>query len=377
MRRNNKIIYYEDGKKVHFFHSADNGLCINASDGVQVLLKDAYHDFDVCRLGNEIYLICQNMQGDLIFLKYFDSKWHKYTLLLSKVKQAYEKNFYLLATGSCMQLFYTIKSAGKCLLVQQILGKGAEPVVIGAVHEGTQPFYAVADSELNTYIYYQNENGSFGYKMYKWSSKALGDFCPLKDVVCTSVYAVIDSYGRHHICAVHSKSIVYFMRGIDGAVSAQASIACSPHQGDVAPYIGFYENKIFVIWQQQRSVMYAISSDNAESFSSPVRIMSTASEPVMFSVQRKHERCREFGYFVGDDIRFFSVGASGKATPTSQRIQEPDRHIIRRSSFAESESIPNEITRLKSAVSALGQEVSALKNRLELALSLIENGIHK
>lgn len=373
MRENYKIIYYDDGRKIIFFHSAGSGLCIDSPTGVQVLLDDAYRDYDVCKLCGELYLVCQNMQGDLIFLKYFDSKWHKYTLLMSKTRGAYEKNFFLLPTGSCVQLFYTINSGGKKLLVQQLLGEGAEPVIVAAVQNCAQPFYAVLDSELNTYIYYQSENNEFGCKMYKWSSKALGEFRALSKGACEHIYAAIDPFGRHHVCFVREKFIVYLMRANEGTYDDEALL---PHVSDMhnaPPYITFKSGKTYIVWQQQKNVMYAVRSENTGNFSAPVRIMSTAAEPIMFGIRRNNERSMEAGYFSGKDLRFFNVGTGTKNMIKSPSLPIPDRRFIQHVSGSGKEENSSEIVRLKSAVGALGREVSVLKNKLEMALSFIEN----
>ena len=90
-RISNKIICGSDGQNLHFFYSKNEGICILDENGEKALLKNACSDFDVCRLGTIIYLICQNHDGDIILLKYFDNAWHKYTLLVSKTKESYSR----------------------------------------------------------------------------------------------------------------------------------------------------------------------------------------------------------------------------------------------------------------------------------------------
>lgn len=149
----------------------------------------------------------QSMDGDLLYLKYIDEKWHKYTLLISKTKGAYDKHFFLLPTGNCIQLFYTLRSCGKLLLVQQLLADGTvpQPAVIAPIHDCERPFFAVADKSLDTCIYYQNEQAVFGCKTYKWSSKSLGEFTPVFSTGGEAPYAALDSFGRQHTAVCPEK----------------------------------------------------------------------------------------------------------------------------------------------------------------------------
>lgn len=362
------LVSYEDGEQVRFFHTDTDGLCMKGRAGVQVLLKEAYQDFDLCKHGGMLHIVCQNQDGDLLYLKFEEGKWHKYTLLVSKAKGAYDKHFFLLPTGSCIQLFYTLRSAGKTLLVQQILGEGAQPTVVAVIRDCACPFYAVANASLDTSIYYQNEQGIFGCKQYKWSAKALGEFIPVFTMPCETPYIALDAYGRQHVCCVYENKILYKQRGLDGTFGKEAEIPCPAHSGAPLPYIRFEEEKIYIIWKQERGVLYVTSTNDAESFCAPVRLLSTGASPVLFTLHSVNGRIPALGYFLGGEIKFYNLAAPPKQPPRT--ASQPQQKRAAPSSNAVAS---DDIERIKKAVSALSQELSELKNKVELALSFLEN----
>lgn len=369
---NNHILYDRNGGMIHFFHTDADGLCIKADAGVQTLLKDAYPDFDLCQCGGALHIVCQNRDGDLIYLKNADGKWYKYTLLVSKTKGAYDKHFFLLPTGSCIQLFYTLRSGGKLLLAQQILGEGTQPQpsIVAPVKDGVQPFFAVADKEFDTFIYYQNEQGVLGCRTYKWSSKSLGGFEPVFPASAETPCVSFDSFGRQHICSVSGKEILYRQRALDGAFTQEAHIPLSSAAAGLSPFLRFEEDKIYIIWKQERNVMYTTSVNDGESFCAPVRVLSSGSHPVRFTLHTDSGRAFALGYFLGGEIKFYPVAAPQLASPVRRPV--PQRKQTGGRAPAQG-GTADELERLKRAVSALGQELSELKNRFELALSVLDS----
>ncbi len=369
-RTNSKLIYTKSGAKLHFYYSDKDGLCLSEGGVNKVLIKEAHNDFDVCLLDSVIYLICQNTDGNIILLKYFDEKWHKYTLLVSKTKGVYNKNFYFLITGHCLQLFYTIKSAERLLLVEQIIcDEISNPIVIAPIAQSKRGFFAVCDNALNTYIYYQSESGGFGYKVYRWSSKSLGDFVCISEESARCIHALIDEYGRHHICCMCKNDIIYLQRNLESNYIKESHIPCSYSEDDQNAYIQLVDEKIYIIWISNYNVIYSVSIDDAKSFSSPTRIISSGDVPTLFAIQNEHQRTFSPGTFSCNDIRFINVGAY-----TNSELQKPhtyeNRRIIKKDTQKNDDI--SEINRIKSAISALSNEVCELKNRLELVIGLID-----
>ena len=365
---NNHLIYDEKGNTVHFFHTNTDGLCMKAGAGVQTLLKEAYADFDLCRCGCALHIVCQSMDGDLLYLKYIDEKWHKYTLLISKTKGAYDKHFFLLPTGNCIQLFYTLRSCGKLLLVQQLLADGTvpQPAVIAPIHDCERPFFAVADKSLDTCIYYQNEQAVFGCKTYKWSSKSLGEFTPVFSTGGEAPYAALDSFGRQHICCVSGKEILYKQRTLDQTFSKTSRIPLPAHCGGVLPYLSFEEDKIYIIWKQERGVLYAGSQNDGETFCAPVRLLSSGADPVLFSLHKDNTRQSAIGYFLNGEIKFYNIAAPRMQPPVLKHTSPAQ--AVRPTAASDAAA---ELERVKKAVSTLGRELSELKNKVDLAISMI------
>lgn len=365
---NNKLIYLNNGNVLHFYYCDEEGICMRSQNGAHSLLKDVHKDFDVVCLGSVIYLVCQNNNADIILLKYFDDAWHKYTLLVSKTQKLCDKNFYLLTSGECVLLFYTIKSSGRLLLIQQILSaQNSEPIVVAAIHSCAQPFFAINDNELNTYIYYQNEQGVLGYRMYKWSLKSFGEFVKVEDSVLGCIYTLSDMYGRHHICCKSQNSITYIKRSLDGEYT-KTSIPVPYFDIDTAPYIHFDEEKIYIIWCAGGCIMYTQSTDDGESFCSPIKMISPGEVPVLFSVQNQNRRSFSFGTLINGEHRLINIGTHTREVSLNKNTAKDKRPIIRE----KTNSPDNEIKRIKSALAALCAEVSELKNKLELVMGLLE-----
>lgn len=359
-RTNNKLIYTGDGERTHFFYSDKEGICMADKEGTKVLFGEGYKDFDVCMLSGIIYLVCQNADGDIILLKNFNNEWHKYTLFVSKTKLCYEKNFCLLMCGECIQLFYTIRSLGRVLLIEQLLGEQtSEPIVVDALGEcgGKTAFCAVNDEQKNTYVYYQSERGVFGYKMYKWSLKAFGEFMPVIDEACIGSYALIDDYGRHHLCILHERSISYIRRNLDGEYSIRKSID-KVYDVTNAPYISIEEEKIYIVWLCGYMVTYSVSTDDGETFCAPVKMMSTGEEPMQFFVQKESFRFAAFAGFVQNELRFIKVGGGEVA------YSKPRGTV--RENYKKPSQQDSEINRLKQAVAELSRQVSDIKNKLNI-----------
>lgn len=364
---NNKIIYPPNGQPLRFFYLEGKGICQNSGDGDRLLLSDCHSNFDVCAIGNEIYLVCQNANGDLLFLRHFDAQWRKYTLLMSKNKLAYDKHIRLAVTGSCAQLFYTVRSGERTLLAGQILSEITSPFVIAPVSDCIQPFDVVSDDELNTHIYFCSENSSLTYRLYKWSSKSMGEPINAASVPCSFVHACADFVGCHHICSVSGGKIMYMKRNANGSFTSPLEIA-AVQANSISPYIHIGTSDIYVVWCDFGLVMYAKSNDGGKSFSSPVKLMSSGAVPVLFTKQFSGRRALSLGCFVGEEIRFFFPDTQ---TSTPLRTQSATRPHTSASPSA------NELTRLKRAISALGTEMSEVKNRIELLESFVKGEVQK
>lgn len=365
---NNKIIY-SNTESTHFFYSDKDGLCMKNKSGTKVLMEDAYSDFDVCMMEDNIYIICQNMQGDIILLRYGENEWKKYTLLVSKNKQAYDKSFYLLPTGRVVQLFYVIKTADKSLLVHQIIGAGANPDVVASIESGHgRMFFAVSDADYNTYVYFQRHHGGIGYRVYKWSEKSFGSYIPLADGKANSIHVLCDSYGRQHICCGFDEQTAYFCRGLNGEITAKASVACKGEIKRINPYISIDYDKIYIIWESGGSLVYSVSTDDGKSFAFPTKVMSMGDVIVEVIHQKNNIRTLSAGYLRDGEIRIFlpqgsSPGIKRPLTPDSKirNTNNTDRKIEKESNS----EIIVKIDEAKKALREIGNIIDSLRDMIE------------
>lgn len=311
-----------------------------------------------------MHIVCQNMDGDLIYLKYNGEKWHKFTILVSKTKGAYDKHFLLLPTGSCLQLFYVLRSGVKNLLVQQILSDDTpqQPCVAAQISGGAQAFAVSVSQNLDTEIYCQNEQNILGSRTYKWSSKSFGTFAPVFGAPAYAPYTAFDSFGREHICFVSGKEIIYKQRGLDRSFCKESSIALPLQSETSALYLRFDDEKIYIIWKHEYGVFYSASQNDGETFCAPVKLLCSGSEPILFTLHTKLGRIPALGYFLSGEVKFYNIAA-----PQKQIFQ---KHMPVKPA-ANPESDVSELDGIKNTIRELKKEVKELGARVEMAISML------
>lgn len=327
------MIVKQDGSVLYFFHSKTDGLCMKTKTGRHwaepvILLADAYHDFDTLLDNNQnIHIICQDLSGNILHLIGHDAEWRKYTLLLAKTKGAYEKNFHLVATGSRIQLFYTIHStsADKLLLIHMMLGSEYEPVVVDSLKQQEHPFFAVCDDYMNTYIYYQNLRGQLGCRIFAWSKK---EFSPFQECQCPQAcqpFVYIDSFGRHHICALQDNDIVYFQMNPDGEYTPSQRITKDSPFARTLPIAFCEQEKTYIMWMQQAGIFYCMCSGGSHDFSPPARFYANAKQLLFIKTQNGTQTGWHFGYLDSSDLHLFGVAATSRNSYTGQTAAMPNR----------------------------------------------------
>lgn len=415
MQKNDYIIQRSAGDLWHFYHSDAEGLCLrkkkdNRWGEAEVLLDNAFFDFCALGDGNDnLHLICQDMDGSIFYLSYHHAQWHKFTLLKSKTQGAYAKHFKLLLTGTQLQLFYTIRSNQRLMLVHQLLGSPDDPTVVGVVHDSLRPFFALSDDYQNAYVYYQNEEGVLGVRCFEWSKKAFGDFQGAGVLGAESPFAYLDSFGRHHITAIaRGGGLVYLQRSLEGEFCKRTAIATQADAPIYLPIILNDENRLWLLWRQGIAVYYARSSDDAESFSNPARFVSTGAAPQLYIFQRGAECTYCWGYLSGGEIHLFAAGKNEQTAKAAQGIPRPsiqqrrregqdaeefaDRHIAEFGSRAAAARAAGQVqpvrpaaqqpqqagageldlTKIKILISALGEQVSSQKKSIAQLTEKIE-----
>ena len=85
----------------HFTYMQNNGICFTKLNNArkqeyEVLLKQARSDYDMAiDDNNHIHLVCQDDTGSIIYLNYYDNKWHKFVILKVKYLLIIIKTFSL------------------------------------------------------------------------------------------------------------------------------------------------------------------------------------------------------------------------------------------------------------------------------------------
>lgn len=387
----------------HFFHVDNDGLCVKKKqDGrwgnSQVLLENVFFDFSVlCDGQDNLHLVCQDMDGNVLYLAYHHEQWHKYTLMKSKTDGAYTKYFKLLLTGSHLQLFYTIRSGNKSLLVHQFPGDDKDPVIVDVVRDSLRPFFVVCDDFMNTWIYYQNIDSAFGCRMYSWSSKSLGDFIHTGETNCDCPFVYLDEYSRHHIVCMQKGSLLYLQRNNHGEICEKKSVVAT----DTPVYLPIIlgdNKKLWLMWRQDNKAHYSVCPIDTLSWSSPSMFISPAGTQVQLFAFQKESICSYcWGYLDRGEIHLFAAGSPDKAVTTEKRPTEPQikpvgkdvedfaaRHL---GEFNKRPPMPEpkprtsvDVTKINIMINSLNDQVNKLKkqvDRLSLKNSQLEEDFER
>jgi|GEM_PF-2978214 len=386
----------------HFFHVDKSGLCLRKKqDGrwgsSQVLLDNAFFDFSViCDGEDNIHMVCQDMDGNILYLAYHHEQWHKYTLMKSKSGGAYAKHFKLLLIGSQLQLFYTIRSSTKLLLVQQLMGSENDPVMVDVVHDSLRPFFAVHDDFMNTWIYYQNSDGVFGCRMHSWSKKLFGDFISSGENRCDSPFVCLDAYEHHHIVCLQKGKLLYMQMNSEGEFNNKHFVSTPENVPIYLPILLGDISKLWLIWRQNNGVKYSVRTVSTNEWSEPHQYIHPPEVDVQLIAFQREAVCFYcWGYMSNGDIHLFAADAETHVSrlDTTTAIQENTPPMIKRygedvENFAarhmqNASLAPSpvnhsnvEVTKLSIAFSALNDQVSKLKRQMEQLWLKSENLNH-
>ena len=182
--------------------------------GYSVLMPDGRDDFDVCIDDSDsMHIVCQNGDGDILYINHFNDSWRKTILLKSKNKTSYNKDFSIIRVGNWLNVFCCIEYNDNRMLTHQIIDKDdVTPLVIDCIKYS----YSVAkDSFGNIHIlYYSETNKSWGIKKYVWSKKEWSDFSPVSEICdCKMPFLFIDSEDKIHILFEIDYSVKEFYDG--------------------------------------------------------------------------------------------------------------------------------------------------------------------
>ncbi len=297
----------------HFYHNA-HGICYckmtdeNITE-YNVLLADGQEDFDVLvDDSNCIHMVYQNREGDILYANHFNGQWRKTTLLESKSREYYPKNFTLKRINNWLNLLYCIEYNGRKMLTHQIIDSTrGTPEVIDCIKDD---FCSVQDSSGNIILlYYSETHKSYGIRRFVWSKKEWDDFSAMSALEsCNNIFLFSDAQDCLHILYDKNYSIYEFFDGVENMIGTGQRPLMFYQKENVIMWEGVSDNKIYI---------------KKESDSAPTVIMSGSfSKPVRFGLRYTTyedgiiaDSCS--GNIINSSIRMYGINNFFLISPTS------------------------------------------------------------
>ncbi|MBQ2696593.1 MAG: hypothetical protein IJF61_04760 [Clostridia bacterium] len=375
----------------HFFMKPFYGLCYKTGEGgrfagFEVLLAEACEDFCAVAIGDRIQLVCQDKAGRIISLTMEEGSWQKTVLLESKSQAPYPKHFSLVPIGRFLNLFYVITYQEKHMLVHQILGgSGQTPTVVDRLTLRSPAFLVARNSGTDLSVFYENESGVSGFRIFRWSKKDFGGFVPVNPALGGLVCGVLPETGdRMHYCALQSVqsvcNLVYFEKTEDGGFTEPVTVNLDC-PGEAIPVFCRDGEKLYLSWCENGCVMSSYITDGGTKWTKPVRYMKGSGvEPVLYTVCRAGEIRQAYGFEKDREIVFYiGEGLSEPIEKKQPKIFRPAGYEAEE--FAKSmgadkgkvvpekdpvtEQLKAEFSQLKEQVFSLRRQLSEMTERVE------------
>lgn len=366
-----------DGEWRHFFIKQNVGLCHRKKDGFKfsdyrVLLKGAESDFCVYATEKNIHIACQDSNGSVLYLTYDGVSWKKITLLESKSAKPYEKNFTMISMAGYINLLYVIENKERFALVHHTLIEGNGPTIVDYIRKDEVPFFAVNCEETDFTLFYTNEEGVSGQRLYRWSQKAYQDFSPLylKDI--SVKFAQKDKSEKYSLVFTKQTgnvpSLIYAQADEKMNIGDECPVYLDC-KNSIVPVISYYGEKEYIVWSEYGAVMASYKDDRGK-WSKPVRYAkSSAGEAILYVI------CSDgkYEYFYGvpreHDIILYGTHDILKHPPKlikARALQKPE-NVTEESLKEQAEHIK----RLYDELSAQKKILSDLAARLETIISCV------
>lgn len=267
----------------HFFYKAGYGLCFRKKSGAhfgefEILLKDVQDDFCAISSGDNIFVVCQDNSGSILYLKYTENRWEKVILLASKNALPYPKYFKLVLVGGFVNLYYIINHKEKHMLVHQIInGAQKEPMVVDYISIGAQPFSVDTHSSKDISVCYVNSQEICGIRTFRWSQKSYTPFArlPLKTNVFSPFIKVKDD-DTVFISAITKLdtfyNLIFIIREPDGIFLNETTVYLDCDK-NTTPMLFEEKDKLVLEWIENGNVMMSYSEDGGQKWKKPTKYM--------------------------------------------------------------------------------------------------------
>lgn len=343
----------------HFYHNS-HGICFcrmkdeNISE-YQVLLPEGQEDFDVLIDDSDcIHLVCQNIDGDIVYINHFNGQWRKATLLKAKTSSNYRKDFSVKRVNNWLNLFYCIEYNGKRMLTYQIIDNtDATPYVIDCIKGD---FYTAQDSLGNMYLlFYSEANRTWGIKKYIWSKKEWTEFESVSELEgCKSAFLYIDGDDKMHIVYNLNSGIMEYFDGSAEMVGTGQNPVMLFQNHEIIMWEGVCDNKIYIKRRGENAPTVFMPGG----FSKPVkyRLRYTCYEPNL-----KAECC--FGNIVNGTVRTYGVN-NFFAVAEKPPVPSAGSHE-NHSDTSDADTAYLEIRKMKIQLSQMSMVLDKIQSRLE------------
>jgi len=261
-------------------------------------VPDAFEDFSVITTESGIHLVCQNLQGSILYVRYDGDAWKTEHLLESREKHAVFKNITLKKIGNFIHLFYVVFSKENHILIHQLLGKpGGQPKVVDYIHDAEFSVCNHQTSDMT--VLYRNSEKVYGTKKYRWSKKEFDAFVPL-DCGCNLEHAVIMADKDENLSiAAYAKfdkflNILYLTKN---QISNDYAIAAIHLVSGTSEGLAFANcgDTLSLNWCENGLVMTSVCTNNK--WSTPKKyIRGTTQENILYHLQSEAENFSSYGY---------------------------------------------------------------------------------
>lgn len=379
------------GKKwQHFFIKPQFGLCVRQYESgrfsnFEVLLSEACEDFCAISVDDSVHIVCQDTKGNIVYLCSLNGSWQRSVLMENKSVRPYPKHFSLVPSGRFLNLFYVISYQEKQMLVHQIIGISDRPPTVVDRISGNMPMFITAQaSGTDISVYYKNEAGISGRRVFRWSKKEFSRFMPVcdeKSVVC-AVMTESDGHTRYgafqKVCDV--ENLVYFEETEDGGLTELVTVNLDAPR-DSLPVFWQGKEKLYLFWRESGSIMSSHSTDGGKKWSKPARYMKgTSVSPELYHLHSGwksqllygYEKDREIVFYADADVLDEPITKAEKVfRPAGYEVEEFAQKTLEGESPRESGDaiflqLKEDFFKLKEQFFALHRRVTELSQRVDM-----------
>lgn len=235
----------------HFYHNS-HGICYckmtdeNIGE-YNVLLPEGQSDFDVIIDDfGYVHMVFQNFDGDILYANYYEDKWRRTTLMESKHRGYYPKNFVLKQAANQLHLLYTIQYNGRLMLThQQISDPDVTPGVVDCIRDD---FSVATDSAGNILVlFYSETQKKLGIKRYFQEKGVWGVFEEQNiDGECKNPFLYVDNNDHIHIVFQREMTVIEYFEGKESVLGTGQRPIMFYYNTDVVSWEGITDNKVYI-----------------------------------------------------------------------------------------------------------------------------------